>query len=66
MTKDYSCILACHSFQFSVFIELITQLFLIWHFTGNDECGGSNQVAVALVIIPFIKERKWWEARVVC
>ena len=25
--------------------------------TGNDKCRGSNQVAVALVIISFTKER---------
>ena len=28
--------------------------FPIQHFVGNTECGGSNQVAVALVEIPFV------------
>ena len=30
-------------------------IFPIRHFVGNTECGGSNQVAVALVKIPFVK-----------
>ena len=34
--------------------------FPIRHFAGNDECGRSNQVAVALVIsiIPLKKKKK--------
>ena len=33
------------------------EAFPIRHFAGNDECGGSNQVAVALVIVPLVKKR---------
>ena len=29
--------------------------FPIRHFAGHTKCGGSNQVAVALVKIPFVK-----------
>ena len=29
--------------------------FPIQHFAANTKCGGSNQVAVALVKIPFVK-----------
>ena len=41
-------------------IKLFAGCFPIWYFAGNDECGGSNQVAVALVIsrIPLEKDRK--------
>ena len=37
--------------------------FPIRHFAGNTECGGSNQVAVALVIsiVPLVVENERWE-----
>ena len=33
-------------------------VFPIWHFAGNDKCGGSKQVAVEQVRIPCVRNER--------